>query len=46
MPWFIFYSEEQPDYSTARIREKYFKSAAGKGFLKRHYTQNPDFSTE
>ena len=34
MTWFIFYTEEHPDYSAARIREKYFKSAAGKRFLK------------
>ena len=29
-PWVIIYTEEYPDYASARIREKYFKTAAGK----------------
>lgn len=30
LPWKIIYSEIQPDWATARVREKYFKSAAGR----------------
>ena len=33
LPWKIIYTEEQPDWATARIREKYLKSAAGKKWL-------------
>ena len=36
-PWIVFYTEEFENYSTARIREKYLKSAAGKRFLKKFY---------
>ena len=36
IPWRIIYSEEQPDWKTARIREKYLKSAAGKNWLKKY----------
>ena len=38
IPWEIIYSEEQPDWKTARIREKYLKSAAGKKWLKNIWT--------
>jgi putative endonuclease len=29
-PWKIIYTEQQPDWTLARQREKYLKSAAGK----------------
>jgi len=34
IPWSIVFQESFPDYKSARIREKYFKTAAGKRFLK------------
>jgi len=34
-PWTVFYTEEHPDYSSARKREKYLKAASGKRFLKK-----------
>ena len=36
MPWKIIYTEQQPDWTSARIREKYLKSAAGKIWLRKH----------
>jgi putative endonuclease len=33
MPWDILYTETFPDWITARLREKYFKTAAGKKWL-------------
>ena len=33
-PWRTLYRELQPDWKTARIREKYLKSGIGKEFLK------------
>ena len=33
-PWKIFYREFQPDWQSARNREKYLKSGVGKEFLK------------
>ena len=35
MPWKIIFTEEFPDWETARIKEKYLKSAAGKIWLKK-----------
>ncbi len=35
-PWSVFYTEDYPDYSTARVKEKNLKSAAGKRFLRRY----------
>ena len=35
LPWKIIYTETFPDWQTARVREKYFKSAAGKLWLKK-----------
>jgi putative endonuclease len=32
-PWEIVYTEQQPDWKAARIREKYLKTAAGKNWL-------------
>ncbi|MEO9147352.1 MAG: GIY-YIG nuclease family protein, partial [Ginsengibacter sp.] len=36
LPWKIIYTEQHPDWATARIREKYLKSNAGKIWLKKH----------
>jgi putative endonuclease len=33
MPWILIYQEECPSIKNARIREKYFKSAAGRRFI-------------
>jgi putative endonuclease len=41
VPWKIIYSEEQPDFTSARVREKYLKSASGKRFLSKMI--QPDF---
>ena len=35
MPWKIIYTEEQADWTSARIREKYLKSASGKIWLRK-----------
>jgi len=42
MPWSVFYTEQQLDYPSARRREKYLKSAAGKRFLKRLISKGAD----
>lgn len=34
LPWKIIYKEECEDFRSARKREKYLKSAAGRRFLK------------
>jgi len=34
-PWKLVLTEEFPDWSSARVREKYFKSGSGKEFLKK-----------
>jgi len=34
-PWKLVYSEEYPDRESARKREKYLKSAAGRRFIKK-----------
>jgi len=36
LPWKIIYTEQHPDWATARIREKYLKSTAGKNWLKKY----------
>jgi putative endonuclease len=33
LPWKIIFSEPHPDWKTARLREKYLKSSAGKRWL-------------
>ncbi len=35
LPWKVVYQEDYPDYASARVREKYLKSAAGKKFIKK-----------
>lgn len=36
LPWKIIYTETHPDWASARVKEKYFKSAAGKRWLEKH----------
>lgn len=36
IPWKIIYTEEFLTWSEARLREKYFKSTAGKNWLKKN----------
>ncbi len=40
LPWKIIYTEDHPDWSSARVREKYLKSTAGKNWLKKYFEQN------
>ena len=35
LPWHIIHTEHFPDWATARVREKYLKTAAGKCWLKK-----------
>jgi predicted GIY-YIG superfamily endonuclease len=37
IPWKIIYTEQQPNWATARLREKYLKSTAGKIWLKKYH---------
>ena len=39
IPWTIVYTEQFPDWISARVREKYLKSTAGKKWLKKHFDQ-------
>jgi putative endonuclease len=39
-PWKIIYKEEHPDWISARIREKYLKSTAGKNWLMKYFMLN------
>jgi putative endonuclease len=41
-PWKVIYTEQFPDWKTARIKEKYLKSAAGKNWLKKHLLTKGD----
>ena len=36
-PWKIIYTEQHPDWATARFGEKYLKSTAGKNSLKKYF---------
>ena len=40
IPWKIIYTEVHPDWLTARKREKYLKSAAGKIWVKKNLSSN------
>lgn len=42
MPWKLIYSEIAVNYATARVREKYLKSNAGKRFLQSHFESQTD----
>ncbi|MEQ1678749.1 MAG: GIY-YIG nuclease family protein [Chitinophagaceae bacterium] len=33
MPWKLIYAEEHADWASARVREKYLKTSAGKKWL-------------
>jgi putative endonuclease len=39
-PWKIIYIEPHPDWGTARLREKYLKTNAGKNWLRKHLSLN------
>ena len=39
IPWKIIYTELQPDWPSARKREKYLKSTAGKNWLRKFLAQ-------
>jgi len=38
LPWKIIYTETVPDWPSARIREKYLKTASGKFWLQKYLT--------
>ena len=40
IPWKLIYTEVHPDWSTARKREKYLKSAAGKIWVEKFFRSN------
>jgi len=40
LPWKIIYTELHPDWETARKREKYLKSSAGKIWVRKYLLQN------
>ena len=40
IPWKIIYTEQFPDWASARTREKYLKSTAGKNSLKKYLDTN------
>ena len=46
MPWEIIYTEVHDDWTTARVREKYLKTAVGKKWLYKHlpFTEGRDGS--
>ena len=40
IPWKIIYMEEHSDWGSARIREKYLKSTAGKNWLRKYFNES------
>jgi predicted GIY-YIG superfamily endonuclease len=34
-PWRLIYTEDHPDWSAARVREKYLKTSSGKTWLRK-----------
>ena len=36
LPWKIIYTESLPDWTSARVREKYLKTASGKNWLQKY----------
>ncbi len=40
LPWKIIFTEAHPDWATARVREKYLKSTAGKNWLLKYLAEN------
>jgi len=45
LPWAIIYTEQHPDWETARKKEKYLKSAAEKNWLAKHLKNKNDDDT-
>ena len=45
LPWKIIFTEQHPDWETARKREKYLKSSAGKNWLTKHLENKNDGDT-
>lgn len=41
-PWKLIYTETHSNWVEARVREKYFKSAAGKTFLRKNFLERGD----
>src|SRR5687767_2065849 len=39
LPWKIIYTENHPDWSSARVREKYLKTAAGKNLVEKEISR-------
>ena len=39
-PWKIIYTQKYPDWQSARVQEKYLKTAAGAEWLKKKLNQN------
>ena len=39
LPWKIIYTEEHTDWASARVREKYLKSSAGKRWLVKYLNE-------
>ncbi len=37
IPWKIIYTEQQTDWASGRLREKYLKSTAGKNWLRKYF---------
>ena len=44
-PWKIIYTEQHPNWESARKREKYLKTAAGKNWLIKHLANDGDASS-
>ena len=40
LPWKIIYTEEHPDWTAARVREKYLKTSHGKEWFKKKLNSN------
>jgi putative endonuclease len=45
-PWIVIYTETAPDRTTARTREKYLKSSAGRTFVDKHRLGHVPFTDE
>ncbi|HRD56629.1 MAG TPA: GIY-YIG nuclease family protein, partial [Ferruginibacter sp.] len=44
LPWKIIYTETHPDWASARVREKYLKSSAGKKWLQKYFDAHGGFT--
>ena len=45
-PWYLFYSEASEDYTSARKREKYFKTTTGRRELRKKLMEFKLLNTE